>query len=165
MPNLRFSMMLALVVACACAITGAQTPPPPPTPTPTPATMPSAVSTAVSTIATATTLPTSAPAVISWDEAKNHIGQTAIVTGPVVGTHDFGDAAVLNVGKDYPSASRFTVYIPADKRKGMPDDQDQGKTITITGKIKKFHGVPEIEADPAHIVVAQQSTTAPTTQP
>jgi hypothetical protein len=112
-----------------------------------------------------TTMPTTTPSSISWDQAKDHIGQIVTVTGPVVGTHDFGDAAVLNVGKDYPSPDRFTVYIPADKRAGMPVDLDNGKTISVTGTLKMYHDVPEIEADAAHVVVINQSPEGAATQP
>ena len=111
------------------------------------------------------TMPTTTPSSITWDQAKDHIGQSVTVTGPVVGTHDFGDAAVLNIGKDYPSPDRFTVYIPADKRTGIPDDLDEGKTISVTGKVKLFEDVPEIAADAAQIKIIGQSTTTATTQP
>jgi hypothetical protein len=110
-------------------------------------------------------VPTTNPSSITWDQAKDHIGQSVTVTGPVVGTHDFGDAAVLNVGKDYPNPDRFTVYIPADKRAGMPTDLDTGKTISVTGMLKLYHDVPEIEADAAHIVVIDQGSTGAATQP
>ncbi|MGA2443315.1 MAG: hypothetical protein ABSH08_20375 [Tepidisphaeraceae bacterium] len=103
-----------------------------------------------------TTMPTTNPSRITWDQAKDHIGQSVTVTGPVVDTHDFGDAAVLNVGKDFPNPDRFTVYIPADKRTGFPADLDNGKTISVTGTLKLYHDVPEIEADAAHIVVINQ---------
>ena len=112
-----------------------------------------------------TTAPTTAPVAITWDQAKDHVGETATVTGTVIGIHDFGQAAVLNVGKDFPAPDRFTVYIVADKRDDMPKDLDKGKSISVTGKIKMFHNVPEIEGDPAHITAVDAPTTAPTTQP
>ena len=109
------------------------------------------------------TMPTTMPASITWDQAGDHIGENVVVTGPVVGIHDFGSAAVLNVGKDYPDGGRFTVYIPADKRAGMPADLDNGKTISVTGTLKVFHSVPEIEAGVADIMVVKLSPAA--TQP
>ena len=107
------------------------------------------------------TMPTTAPSAITWDQAAKHIGEQATVTGPVVGTHDFGDAAVLNIGKDFPDPTRFTVYIPAEKRSGMPDDLDKGKTISVTGKLKLYHNVPEIEAGVTDITVVGPATTQP----
>jgi hypothetical protein len=120
---------------------------------------------AISSADSPATMPTTTPSAINWDQAKDHVGETATVTGPVVGTHDFGGAAVLNVGKDYPSPGRFTVYISADNRAGFPADLDNGKTISVTGTIKSYHNVPEIEADAAHVAVVSSATTAPATQP
>ncbi|MGD0138912.1 MAG: hypothetical protein ABSD28_08555 [Tepidisphaeraceae bacterium] len=111
------------------------------------------------------TMPTTGPSSISWDQAKDYVGQNVTVTGPVVGTHDFGDAAVLNVGKNFPSPDRFTVYIPADKRAGMPTDLDVGKTISVTGTVKIYRDVPEIEGDSEHIVVIKQGSEGAATQP
>jgi hypothetical protein len=114
----------------------------------------------------ATTMPTSTPSTITWEQAKDYIGQSVTVIGPVVGTHDFGGAAVLNIGKDFPDPTRFTVYISADNRAGIPDDLDKGKTISVTGTLKVFHDVPEIEGDAAHITIINQGpTTGPATQP
>jgi hypothetical protein len=105
----------------------------------------------------ASTMPTTLPIVITWDQAKAHAGQTATVTGPVVGSHEFQDsgAAVLNIGKDYPDPDRFTIYLPAEKRKGAPDDLYLGKTVTVTGEIKMFHGAAEIVADAEDIIVVK----------
>jgi hypothetical protein len=122
------------------------------------------ISMAVAETTTApSTMPTTAPSPITWDQAAKHIGEQVTVTGPVVGTHDFGDAAVLNVGKDFPDPTRFTVYIPADKRNGMPDDLDNGKTISVTGTLKLYHKVAEIEAGATDITVVGPASA--TTQP
>jgi hypothetical protein len=127
--------------------------------------MAAADSPATAPVASPATAPTTAPISLTWDQAKDHIGETAIVTGPVIGTHDFGGAAVLNVGKDFPDPARFTVFIAKDKRAGMPDDLDTGKTISVTGTLKMFHRVPEIEADSTTITIVPEATTTPTTQP
>jgi len=111
------------------------------------------------------TAPSTQPVAINWDQAKDHVGQLATVTGPVVGIHDFGGAAVLNVGKDFPDPTRFTVYISEDARPDMPADLDNGKIITVTGTVKLYHDVPEIEGDPAQITAVGAATTAPSTQP
>ena len=59
--------------------------------------------------------PVTATPSITWDVAGTHVGETLTVTGPVVGTHVTTDAShvTLNVGKDFPDRSRFTVYFPA----------------------------------------------------
>ena len=110
-----------------------------------------------------TTMPTTEPVAITWDRAKDHVGQSVTVTGPVVGTHDFDDAVVLNVGKDFPDPDRFTVYVKMDMSSDAtkPAFLTAGTTISVTGKLKLFKKVAEIESDPAHITVISQATTEP----
>ncbi len=108
-----------------------------------------------------TTVPTTAPISLTWDQAKSHLNAFATVTGPVVGTHLAGSAIILNIGQDYPSPSRFTVYIPAAAAAAFPTDRDQGKTISVTGVIKLYHNLPEIQATPTDITIVA----APATQP
>lgn len=110
------------------------------------------------------TQPTTAPVTITWQQAKDHIGEKVTVIGPVIGSHDFGDAAVLNIGKDFPAPDRFTVYISAENRAHVPEDLYAGKTISVTGKPKLFHKVPEIEAAASNITVVPATQPA-TTQP
>ena len=108
------------------------------------------------------TQPTTTPSVsITWDQAKDHVGETAAVTGPVIGAHVFEGAhnVVLNIGKEYPDPTRFTVFIPGDDQAGLPDDNYAGKTVTATGKIVLYHNVPEIKCGTKDIQVA------PTTKP
>jgi hypothetical protein len=147
---MRKSLLFLLIsglLSLVCAIAGAQSP-------------------ATSATTSPTTSPTSAPASITWDQAKDYVGKPVIVTGPVVGSHDLGGAVVLNVGKDFPDKTRFTVYVTAENRKALPDDLYQGKTIAVTGKLKLFHRVAEIEADAAHIIIADSGpATTPATQP
>jgi hypothetical protein len=138
----RFSVLSAALICIALAVAEADSP----------ATMPS-------------TLPTTTPSTISWDQAGDHIGQTVTVVGPVVGSHDFGGAAVLNVGKNYPDPDRFTVYIRAEKRAGIPDDLYVGKTISVTGTLKIFKNAAEIQAGSADIIVVKQADAPATTAP
>src|SRR5579872_6474705 len=107
------------------------------TPT-TPATQPSADA----------TQPTTNPSLtINWDEAKNHVGETAIVTGPVMGTHalDEQHALLLNIGKDYPDKSRLTIFVTGDNDTTPADATYAGKIVTVTGEIKLYRNVPEVK--------------------
>jgi hypothetical protein len=80
-----------------------------------------------------------------------------------VGTHSFSDTAiVLNVGKDFPDAGRLTIYV---KGENLPEDLDNGKTVSVTGKIILFHNVPEIQAKLTDVTVVAGATTEPATQP
>ena len=96
------------------AQSGAETVPPPSTaPDPSPKTE------------TPTTPKTGLPAgAISWDEAKDHIGDRTTVYGPVAGTKygatSSGRPTWLNIGKDYPSSERFVVIIWGDNRGNFP---------------------------------------------
>lgn len=111
-----------------------------------------------------TTMPTTEPVSITWDQAKDHIGQIATVTGAIVGTHDVSGAVILNIGKDYPDPDRFTVYVHL-KDAATPDDLTAGAAISVTGTIKLYKKVPEIECDLAQVIVSPQATTQPATQP
>jgi hypothetical protein len=84
------------------------------------------------------------------------VGEQATVTGPVMGTHaiDAQNALVLNIGKDYPDADRFTVFILGEG--ATPSDSTyMNKTITVTGTIKLYRNVPEIRAKEKDVVVAK----------
>jgi len=96
------------------------------------------------------------PSGITWDEAKNHIGERVTennpVYGPVVGTSyrpDIGGQPTwLNIGEDYPSQNRFVVIIWGDNRGDFPqapEDYYLGKTIYVTGLIEYYGGVAEIQ--------------------
>ena len=89
---------------------------------------------------------------ISWDTAKDHIGDRATVRGPVVGAKygvtSNGQPTWLNIGKDYPSSERFVVIIWGENRGNFPQPSESyylGKTICVTGLIQEYEGIPQIE--------------------
>ena len=89
---------------------------------------------------------------ISWDTAKDHIGDRATVCGPVAGTKygatSRGKPTWLNIGKDYPSSERFVVIIWGENRGNFPQPPESyylGKTICVTGLIQPYEGIPQIE--------------------
>ena len=95
---------------------------------------------------------TAPPDAISWDEAKNHIGERTTVYGPVVDTHyaseSSGEPTFLNMGNPYPDPNRFTVVIWGENRGKFsqpPEDYYVGKTIYVSGLIDPYEGVPQIE--------------------
>jgi hypothetical protein len=113
---------------------------------------------------TPATQPTTNPVALNWDQAKDHVGETATVTGPVVGTHSFKDGGfVLNVGKDFPDKDRLTIFVGEDQAAGQTPDSFDGKTVSATGKIELYHEVAEIRCGAKDI---QTATTQPAaTQP
>lgn len=89
---------------------------------------------------------------LSWDEAADNVGERTTVTGPVVSTvyatTSKGEPTFLNVGKDYPDPARFTVVIWGKSRDNFgsaPEDEYDGKTISVTGQVVEYNGIPEIE--------------------
>ena len=85
-----------------------------------------------------------APVKISAQEAKNHVGETAVVSGKVFGIHvtQKGDV-FMNIGGAYPNqpftAVCFQGAIAADELKKF-----DGKTVNVKGKIKDYNGQIEI---------------------
>lgn len=98
---------------------------------------------------------------ISWTAAKSAIGRVATVKGPVVDAYyarsSNGSPTFLNLGRRYPSPSRFTVVIWSENRGrfGAPERRYRGRTICVRGRVSSYQGTPEIEAvSPAQIAVA-----------
>lgn len=98
---------------------------------------------------TGPSLPTDA---ISWDEAKDQIGDRTTVCGPVAGTfygsNLNGRPTFLNIGEDHPSRKRFTVVIWGENRGNFPHPPESyydGKTICVAGLIQEYEGIPQIE--------------------
>src|SRR5687768_4440310 len=62
---------------------------------------------------------------ISWQDAGDHIGETATIRGPVAGTRYASDSngqpTFLNVGVDYPNPDRFVVLIWGENRGEFPE--------------------------------------------
>lgn len=107
--------------------------------------------------APATQPATTTASAIKWDAASKHVGETATVTGPVMGTHvtGNGEALILNVGKDYPDPGRFSVMINIDPKHPASEAAYKGKTVTVTGKIELYRKVPEIKAKPSDVTVEE----------
>ena len=87
------------------------------------------------------------------------IGRTATVKGPVVGTkyasYSNGRPTFLDLGRTYPSSSRFTVVIWGENRAsfGTPERRYYGRTICVRGLVSTYEGLPQIIArSPSQIV-------------
>ncbi len=87
----------------------------------------------------------SSPVAINYTEAKNHIGETAAVTGKIMTVYTSASGQVFF---DYCTSYKncpFSAVIFADDAKKFGDiSQYQGKTITLTGQVKSYNGTPEI---------------------
>ncbi len=82
---------------------------------------------------------------VSWQEAREYIGQRVRVKGEVVSTYDSGEAVFLNFAEDYEDT--FTAVIFAsDKYKFEvnPAEFYLHKSVRVRGKVKQYKGAPEI---------------------
>jgi len=89
--------------------------------------------------------------VVDWSKASQFVGKTKTVEGPVLGAHiatkTRGRPTFLNVGRDYPDPSRFTVLIWGSDRSKFPQPPETmyvGHTIRVKGEIVLYKGAPEI---------------------
>jgi DNA/RNA endonuclease YhcR with UshA esterase domain len=97
---------------------------------------------------------TQSSASITWDQAANHVGETVTVTGPVVGTHMTAKKQlILNLGKDYPDVTRFSIMIDPVDKETLSEDTYKGKTVTVTGKIILYRKAPEIIGKSADVTI------------
>lgn len=83
--------------------------------------------------------------VISWDEADQFYGQTKIVEGKIVASHNTGKVCFLNFHTDW--RRYFTAVIFAgdfDKFPIHPEDHYLGRRVRVNGLIKEYRGKPEI---------------------
>ncbi|KAA1421263.1 hypothetical protein F0U44_02825 [Nocardioides humilatus] len=77
---------------------------------------------------------------IDWDEAKDHVGDTKMVCGPVVSVREDGGDTFINIGLDYPDPGRFTIVVW--NQTGL---MSQGSgTACIEGEIKTYRGSSQI---------------------
>jgi len=122
-----------------------EAPAPPPAPKPAPAPTPA---------------PKPAAVALSWEEAKDHMGETATVSGPVIEvTPGWQTAKVLAMGAKTGEGVNIVINDPA-QFPGELEDLYIGKTIAVTGEITKnaWTGAIQIEVtDPSQIVVQEEA--------
>lgn len=89
----------------------------------------------------------SAPGVISWSEAGEHIGEPAVVQGTIVRTFQSDQVLFLNFAGEF--RSTFTVAIFATDLDEFPEnakDFYKEKTVRVSGIIREYRGTPEMIA-------------------
>ena len=96
---------------------------------------------------------------ITWEEVKDHVGETATVTGPVIKVLDLGQGIgkiVLDVGDEEKGPSIIVAYDYKDKFTDPAIEEYNGKEVAVTGKIgvNAWNQKPEINiTDPSQIVI------------
>lgn len=87
---------------------------------------------------------------LGWDEAGAYAGTVQRVCGPLMSIRGTDDGTFVNVGRDYPSADRFTfvfwdIYL---------DPVEAGATVCGSGEIYLYDGVTQMEMwDPSALEI------------
>ena len=99
---------------------------------------------------------------VNWTDASSYVGQTMCVCGPVVNTnfatYTSGQPTFLDVGRKYPSSSRFAVLIWGRDRgsfPGAPESIYLGKNICATGLVENYGDHRQIQAKTASQIQIQ----------
>lgn len=78
---------------------------------------------------------------LGWDQASVHAGTVQRICGPLMSTRSTEDGTFVNVGRDYPSADRFT-FIFWDM---FLDPIEAGATVCGSGEVYLYEGVAQME--------------------
>lgn len=91
-------------------------------------------------------------AVVSWEDARDVIGEVVTVEGPVADTlyapASTGGATILIVGRDPADPKRLAVVIRAADGEGFPQVPEElytDQTIRVTGRVEAHEGMLRIE--------------------
>ena len=98
--------------------------------------------------------------VISWEDARDHVGQNVIVEGGIVRTYNSGRACFLNFHPDYQNHLSLVIFA-ADfpEFPSEPEKYYLNKKIRARGRILLYQGRPEIILDsPAQITILGELT-------
>ena len=92
------------------------------------------------------------PDAISWDRAADYTGESVTLRGPVVSAtfrrQLNGKPTFLNIGRPFGDPTRLIVVIWGRNRSKFPTAPERtydGESITVTGRVSSFRGVPQIE--------------------
>jgi hypothetical protein len=92
---------------------------------------------------------------ISWREAVDFIGDYKTVCGEIVqaSVDKKTKGVFLNMGYKYPNENRFTIVFWPEAQISGREESDLinyvGQYICVTGTIKSYQGITEIEAGPS----------------
>jgi len=91
---------------------------------------------------------------IDWSEASGRVGRSATIAGPVVSAtyrdRSRGKPTFLNVGRPFGDDGRFVVVVFGVNRSKFPRPPERAyddQRIAVTGVVKQFRGVPQIEVN------------------
>ena len=98
---------------------------------------------------------------IPWQEASQHIGESATIYGTVAGAQYASDSngqpTFINLGAAYPDPSRVTLVIWGENREAFPEAPEvmyAGATVCVTGLVYEYDGAYYVEVtSPSQIQV------------
>lgn len=92
---------------------------------------------------------------VLWTEAKENVGRTLVVRGPVINAKlrnsAKGSSLLLDIGQDYPDTERLTLIFQlsgGDEVKPEQVTEFTGKHICTIGKISEYNGSMQISVLP-----------------
>jgi len=97
----------------------------------------------------AAAVPTACPSALWWREAREHIGESRYVQGPVVHVRPGpGDSVWLEIGQGYPDPTGLPVLVAAAAASNLA-----GKMVCLDGRIATSDGSAMIDARGAARIV------------
>jgi hypothetical protein len=104
-----------------------------------------------------------AVAVVSWEDARDFIGQVVTVEGPVAGTRyaqaGAGEPTFLTIGREITDPKRLVIVIWGEDRASFPEppeDTYADRTIQVTGHLLGHEGMLRMDvASPDAIEIVE----------
>ena len=98
---------------------------------------------------------------VPWNEAKDKVGKTITIHGPVVSTYVGEDTTLLAIGKNFNDADVLVVFIARHNINKFSQAEDyrfldlyDGKNIYVTGRPYLYEGQIYLEVtDPDQIII------------
>ncbi len=110
---------------------------------------------AVAVAALAAVAGATAPPIVSWHDAGDHVGELVTVEGDVVAARTGADGCVLEFSSDDPRAFRVVLLVPLlTDLPRQPERLYRGRRVRATGRVQRFRGRPEMVLhDPGQLEV------------
>lgn len=101
--------------------------------------------------------------VVSWEKARDAIGQRATVEGTVVATHKTEKVCSLNFSANWKTDFSAVIFARSfSKWEGDIEERYRGRKVRVTGTVTEYQNRPQIVVtEPAQIEVAGQPTSPP----
>ncbi len=100
--------------------------------------------------------------VVSWEKARDVIGQRATVEGMVVATHRTEKVCSLNFSTNWRTDFSAVVFARSFPQwQGDIEKQYRGRKVRVTGAVTEYQGRPQIiVTDPSQIEIVEEPTLA-----